>query len=53
MVATTPHLSDPAGFRTGGVELLVLSDHDAFFSDAQRVVCTNHAADRHDDSPLS
>jgi hypothetical protein len=37
---TNPYSSDPGGFRAGGVELLILSDHDVWLRDAARITRT-------------
>lgn len=42
-VMANPYSSDPQGFRAGGVELLILSDHDLLVRDATRFVYTNKA----------
>jgi HK97 family phage prohead protease len=42
-VMANPYSADPQGFRAGGIELLILSDHDLLIRDAARFVFTNKA----------
>jgi HK97 family phage prohead protease len=41
VVMSNPYSADPAGFRAGGVELLILSDHDFQTRDVARLTWTN------------